>query len=311
MSCDFYKELIFKKLDNDINDEEEKRLLEHLKSCKDCQMDYIQLNEVEDIINSQQMVEVPDSFSQSIMDNIKTRPKKRFAYRPIFTVAAACVVLILAYYSHAFDSLLSSGNIVQKQNTDNTSTLLQDDINNKLQGNNKEQISGYLYSTATNKKADENSNELKQTPETKTEETQTQKQEHFSDSQVAAPAQKSIVRAESEYGASTQEAAGNKELTDIQNQPQDSVKIFSNPPIATTDDGKSMYKFMASVTTNKQEFLDILKKYSVAQKNDLEYELLKGEYDKLYVELKSKNIKVEIKELNVNSDVILLVIIDN
>jgi hypothetical protein len=31
MSCDLYKELIFKKLDNEINDDDEKELLEHLK----------------------------------------------------------------------------------------------------------------------------------------------------------------------------------------------------------------------------------------------------------------------------------------
>jgi hypothetical protein len=320
VSCEFYKELIFKKLDNYINDDEEKLLLEHLKMCGECQSDYTKLHEIEDILQQQDMIDVPESFSGAVIDRIKHPVKKRFFFKPVFTVAAACIILVIAFYSHAFETLLSGGNIVQKQNTQ-TQYSLSGDADKEKQNVSDAQLSPYKQvlpddiqykdsddSQLNHQQIQQPSNQVLKNqvqPDTKTP-TEQQANQNIENSDLP---NQDIQQRYSQDNQKEQQpdednaygSGADEEQQQTQDQTQEAQRSMTGATIMALPESQDQnaYNMTAAITAPKEIIQEILKKYSIIQSSDFEYLISKSEFEKLLENLKKESIQVEINEINI------------
>lgn len=121
MNCEYYRDLIFQKLDGEISPEDESSLKAHLDECEQCKIDYLELSQIENILQEQKMLDMPEGFSEALINKIRggSKKKKKFI-KPYFTIAAACVLLVVALCSNAFDTLLSGDKGLQDNSAPST-----------------------------------------------------------------------------------------------------------------------------------------------------------------------------------------------
>lgn len=91
--------LMHEYLDEDINKEEEERLREHLRSCKDCQIYFHELKKAVALVQSTSRIAAPADFTQKVMSSLPKEKKKAGAERwlknhPFLTAASLFLVLM-------------------------------------------------------------------------------------------------------------------------------------------------------------------------------------------------------------------------
>lgn len=108
MDCERYIDLMFQKIDGDISEDDDKLLSEHLDKCESCRNEFSELMRVEHALNNIPEFDVPDTFAGAVISEIKKNPsgKKKRGYRPYFSLAAACIVLVVVLFYNAIDGTL-------------------------------------------------------------------------------------------------------------------------------------------------------------------------------------------------------------
>ena len=103
--CAFYLELMSQGLDGQLSPQGEGSLKRHLEECDQCRLIHRQLCEVHNELADWEAVEVPDGFTQRVMERVKAldaRPAaKRAPFRVIqtFGTVAACALLCVGLWS--------------------------------------------------------------------------------------------------------------------------------------------------------------------------------------------------------------------
>lgn len=125
MACERYLDLIFKKIDKEISDEEDALLSEHMSECESCRTDFLELSRVEHALNNIPEYDVPDTFAGAVTDKLRVNPtgKKKRGYKPYFSLAAACIVLVIVLFYNAFDGSLYDPDKLTKANTADMAVL--------------------------------------------------------------------------------------------------------------------------------------------------------------------------------------------
>ena len=103
--CAFYLELMSQGLDGQLSPQGEGSLKRHLEQCSECRLIHRQLCEVHNELADWEAVEVPDGFTQRVMERVMAldaRPApKRAPFRVIqtFGTVAACALLCVGLWS--------------------------------------------------------------------------------------------------------------------------------------------------------------------------------------------------------------------
>ncbi|HLS36388.1 MAG TPA: zf-HC2 domain-containing protein [Bacillota bacterium] len=96
MTCNEYRQFMHEHLDGQLSREKEKKLREHLETCKSCQTHFQQLNETLTLVQSTPKMNAPDNFTANVMDKLPEE-KKHMKYRRWFSkhpyLPAVAVVL--------------------------------------------------------------------------------------------------------------------------------------------------------------------------------------------------------------------------
>ncbi|UOE94297.1 anti-sigma factor [Alkalihalobacillus sp. LMS39] len=118
MSCENkYVNLIDKYIDNEIDENEKKELMEHLSTCSDCHERYIELKKAIAFIQSASHISAPSNFTESVMSQLPRKKKvvtwKKWMQRHPFLVAASIFFLMMSFsvnsiWSHS-DELMVTG----------------------------------------------------------------------------------------------------------------------------------------------------------------------------------------------------------
>ena len=104
MSCDKYLELLSARLDGALTGEEERELEEHLAICPGCRAAGAQLAALQGAFPELEEIEVPEGFTQGVMDRIRAEEKPKviplFKRPQVRALAglAACLVLVAGLY---------------------------------------------------------------------------------------------------------------------------------------------------------------------------------------------------------------------
>lgn len=107
-NCEYYLELMSQSLDGELTDQAQQALQEHLDQCADCRFLFQQLCEVQHEFSSWQEQEVPEGFTQVVMDRVREleqqskQPKiiplwKRSRFKALGSIAA-CALLCLGVW---------------------------------------------------------------------------------------------------------------------------------------------------------------------------------------------------------------------
>jgi predicted anti-sigma-YlaC factor YlaD len=104
MKCKDYSDLIQKAMDGEINDIENARLMQHIKTCKKCKEEYSIMNDIDSFLDEALQIEPPKDFDSLVMDKIthyeNSRLKRRYGvqmlcYNFTFIVLVALVSIVL------------------------------------------------------------------------------------------------------------------------------------------------------------------------------------------------------------------------
>ena len=104
MACDKYLELLALRLDGPLSVEEERALEFHLNACPDCRAAGAQLAALQGAFPELEEIEVPEGFTQGVMDRIRAEEKPKviplFKRPQVRALAglAACLVLVVGLY---------------------------------------------------------------------------------------------------------------------------------------------------------------------------------------------------------------------
>jgi len=111
LACERYIDLIFSKIDGEISPEDNAELSEHLLKCPECRAEYDALMRLEYTLQNIPKYEVPETFASAVTDKIRVNPKgkKKRGYKPYFSLAAACVVIVVMLCFYVFDGRLDDG----------------------------------------------------------------------------------------------------------------------------------------------------------------------------------------------------------
>ena len=100
MECEKYRELISLYIDGELNESEEKELLEHIKNCPLCEKELKELTAISEMLKSAEEEELPENFHNEVMAKIRTRQakpaKKKRSWAKYTGIAASiCALLIV------------------------------------------------------------------------------------------------------------------------------------------------------------------------------------------------------------------------
>lgn len=93
MTCEDYKELLMGYLDEELSNEEKKRLEEHLKDCAACTEELKEFRKLKQITDEVALVEPEDKIWQAYWSNVYNRAERCLGWI-LFSVAA---ILLLIY----------------------------------------------------------------------------------------------------------------------------------------------------------------------------------------------------------------------
>lgn len=99
--CDNYEEMISLYIDGELDENEEKELLEHLNNCPLCEKEYEELKAVKAMLDEIEREELPENFHNEVMAKIreqsapKTVKKKRRWDRYVSLAASICALVVV------------------------------------------------------------------------------------------------------------------------------------------------------------------------------------------------------------------------
>ncbi len=122
--CEYYEELISRKLDEALSVEEEAALADHLKNCPDCARMALAFAALSQNL-SEDLVEAPESLCVNVMAELrraeirKNNPRKHKRIFRMAMTAAACTVLLLAGSALLRPSVLTGGSAADSAAAEN------------------------------------------------------------------------------------------------------------------------------------------------------------------------------------------------
>ena len=133
MACENFIDLIFKKIDGEITPEEDALLSAHMSECPECREEYEELLSLEDTLSSLPEEDVPEGFAATVTERIKAQKPvaKTHRFRPYFSVAAACVVLVVVLFYNVIDGTLYKSDSLMDTRPQTESVSGQESIQNK------------------------------------------------------------------------------------------------------------------------------------------------------------------------------------
>lgn len=99
MSCSSeFVQLLHKYMDHEVTSEEEKKIKEHLQTCKECYQHFHELEKTVALVKSTSHIEAPIDFTKAVMDKLPKEKrtvswKRWFKGHPL--LAAACMFVLL------------------------------------------------------------------------------------------------------------------------------------------------------------------------------------------------------------------------
>lgn len=92
-NCEQIREYMSAMLDNEASEHEREAVFTHIETCDECRAFFELITEINDNMTAE--VEVPEGFTQQVMDAVRQQSKKkRFPYIKRYLAAAACVVIV-------------------------------------------------------------------------------------------------------------------------------------------------------------------------------------------------------------------------
>ncbi|MBR2743534.1 MAG: zf-HC2 domain-containing protein [Clostridia bacterium] len=115
MACEDFITLIFKKIDGEISPEEDARLTEHMNGCETCREEFSELSALEETLLSLPEYDVPPSFAAEVTKKLRTQGAKihKPRFKPYFSIAAACIVLVVVLFYNMIDGTLYKKNSIE------------------------------------------------------------------------------------------------------------------------------------------------------------------------------------------------------
>ncbi len=116
MTCKEISELISLYLDNEITNEEQNILLEHIKTCPTCKKEFEEIKKIKEILNNEEEIDLPEGFHEELFNKIKEidsenkivplvrKPKKQTNFKRYYAVAA---IIILGFVSIGSTKLMN------------------------------------------------------------------------------------------------------------------------------------------------------------------------------------------------------------
>lgn len=100
MECEKYRELMSLYIDGELNESEEKELLEHIKNCPLCEKELNELKAISSMLKATEEAPLPDNFHKEVMEKIRgsktdTKKKKHLWVKYTGIAAGICAVLVV------------------------------------------------------------------------------------------------------------------------------------------------------------------------------------------------------------------------
>ena len=114
MECIKAREWMHLHMDNNLDHSNEALLMAHIEDCEVCRRDYEILMSIHQVLQSTDEVDLPSGFHETLMKNIKKRPKMRQNYLFIKQLNIAAVVVFVLVFS-----LIGINNLNQNKSSNN------------------------------------------------------------------------------------------------------------------------------------------------------------------------------------------------
>lgn len=114
MECIKAREWMHLHMDNSLDHSNEALLMAHIEDCEVCRRDYEILMSIHQVLQSTDEVDLPSGFHETLMKNIKKRPKMRQNYQFIKQLNIAAVVVFVLVFS-----LIGLNNLNQNKSSNN------------------------------------------------------------------------------------------------------------------------------------------------------------------------------------------------
>ena len=322
MACNEYIDLIFKKIDKEITTEEEAELNAHFEMCSECRDEYHELCALEDTLLRLPEEDVPQSFAAEVTERIAAqslKPKK-IRFKPYFSLAAACVVLVVVLFYNVIDGTLykrdaiieNPRSAVSENATEGASDMGENMYDRATDEtvNGSEDINEYEFDEAAAKPQEKphlfnaadtgNSSSGDSSSGSSSSGSKASAEEYAAESYDAADA----VMQESSEAETFDDA---QDFTDI---PDESVPLVAAIQSAPQDDmlKNSEYATVASVTITQSSLEGSLDGLSYTLKEDDVYEMSEEDFEIFKERMDELGVTVSEESHNPESNIVMIIV---
>jgi len=140
MSCEKFKILLSAYLDQEITEEEEEKLIEHLKKCADCARELEYLKGIKRVFLLKERKEPQEFFETRLFARIKDKRKEPM-WHVYLPVSKKSILAVLVFFL-LIGGLLNYRNFLSQRRAEKTSDLL---IDTELEENFEEELLEIYY----------------------------------------------------------------------------------------------------------------------------------------------------------------------